>query len=166
MVPTLKREKHSSKNTRSNQAPCGTDCEEMPPTKLHAQLKQAGAINDLLTEIVEDFLKAYGQLGQTRHRNSGTIGTVLIKFNEILLMMKQSKWPMSDSDIQQLMKLNTDLVGLLEHALIDLSTHHHSDLIKPHLNKDCVGLSGSHVPGTTKCYLEMTYKLKCTIFGS
>lgn len=81
-------------------------------------------------------------------------------------MMKQSKWPMSDSDIQQLMKLNTDLVGLLEHALIDLSTHHHSDLIKPHLNKDCVGLSGSHVPGTTKCYLEMTYKLKCTIFGS
>ena len=61
----------------------------------------------------------------------------------MLLEMKNSKQPKSDSDIQKLMKLNTDAVALLGHAHVDLS-HRRRESIKPHLNKDYAGLCASH----------------------
>jgi len=61
--------------------------------------------------------------------------------------MKNLKQPKLDSDIQKLIKLNTDAVALLGHAHVDLS-HRHRESIKPHLNKDYVGLCASHVSVT------------------
>ena len=61
--------------------------------------------------------------------------------------MKNSKQPKSDSDIQKLIKMNTDAVALLGHAHVDLS-HRRREAIKPHLNKDYAGLCASHVPVT------------------
>ena len=63
----------------------------------------------------------------------------------MLLEMKNSKQPKSDSDIQKLIKLNTDAVALLGHAHVDLS-HRRRESIKPHLNNDYAGLCASHVP--------------------
>ena len=77
----------------------------------------------------------------------GTAGAVLCKSIEMLLEMKNSKQPKSDSDIQKLIKLNTDAVALLGHAHVDLS-HRRRESIKPHLNKDYAGLCASHVPVT------------------
>jgi len=51
----------------------------------------------------------------------GTAGAVLCKSIELLLEVKNSKQPKSDSDIQKLMKWNTDAVALLGHAHVDLS---------------------------------------------
>ena len=67
----------------------------------------------------------------------GTAGAVLCKSIEMLLEMKNSKQPKSDSDIQQLLKLNTDAVALLGHAHVDLS-HRRRESIKPHLNEESV----------------------------
>ena len=75
-------------------------------------------------------------------RSSSTQKTV-----EMLLEMKNSKQPKSDSDIQKLIKMNTDAVALLGHAHVDLS-HRRREAIKPHLNKDYAGLCASHVPVT------------------
>ena len=65
----------------------------------------------------------------------------------MLLEMRNSKQPKSDSDIQKLIKLNTNAVALLGHAHVDLS-HRRRESIKPHLNKDYVSLCASHVPVT------------------
>ena len=65
----------------------------------------------------------------------------------MLLEMKNSKQPKSDSDIQKLIKFNTDAVALLGHAHVDLS-HRRRESIKPHLNKEYAGLCASHVPVT------------------
>jgi len=65
----------------------------------------------------------------------------------MLLEMRNWKQPMSDSDIQTLVKMASDAVALLGHAHIDLS-HRCMESIKPHLNKDYAGLCASHVPIT------------------
>ena len=75
----------------------------------------------------------------------GTAGAVLCKSIEMLLEMKNSKQPKLDSDIQKLIKLNTDVVTLLGHAHVDLSQHCRES-IKPLLNKDYAGLCALHVP--------------------
>jgi len=72
-------------------------------------------------------------------------GVAMCKSIEMLLEMRNSKQPMSDSDIQKLVKMTSDEVALLGHAHIDLS-HRRSESIKPHLNKDYAGLCDSHVP--------------------
>ena len=75
----------------------------------------------------------------------GTAGAVMCKSIELLLEMKNSKQPPSDSDIQQLIKMNTDAVALLGHAHVDLS-HRLRESIKPQLHKDYAGLCASHIP--------------------
>ena len=65
----------------------------------------------------------------------------------MLLEMKNSTQPKSDSDIQKLTKLNIDVVALLGHEHVDLS-HRRKELIKPHTRKDFAGLYASHVPVT------------------
>ena len=65
----------------------------------------------------------------------------------MLLEMKSSKMPKSESDTQNLIKLNTDAVALLGHAHVDLS-HRRRESMKPRLNKDYAGLCASHVPVT------------------
>ena len=62
---------------------------------------------------------------------------------EMLLEMKKSTQPKSDSDVQNLMKMNMDVVALIGHVHID-----RWDLIKLHLNKDYAGLCASHIPVT------------------
>ena len=61
--------------------------------------------------------------------------------------INHSKQPKSDSDIQKLIKMNTDAVALLGHTHVDLS-HRYREAIKPHLNKVYAGLCASHVPIT------------------
>ena len=49
-------------------------------------------------------------------------GAAMCKSIEMLLEMRNSKQPMSDSDIQKLVKMASDAVALLGHTHIDLST--------------------------------------------
>lgn len=80
-----------------------------------------------------------------------TAGAAMCKSIGMLLEMKNSKQPKSDSDIQKLVKVNTDAVALLGHAHIDLS-HRRRESLKPHLNKDYAGLCASHVPVTAQLF--------------
>ena len=68
----------------------------------------------------------------------GRAGAVVCKSVELLLEMKNSKQLKSDSDIQKLIKFNTDAVALLAHVHVHLP-YRRRESIKPQLNKDYAG---------------------------
>ena len=104
-------------------------------------------VNPEIWDKLSHSVKQQDLRSSTIQKTVGTAGAVLCKSISMLLEMKNSKQPKSDSDIQKLVKLNTDAVALLGHAHVDLS-HRRRELIKPHLNKDYAGLCASHVPVT------------------
>ena len=104
-------------------------------------------VNPEIWDKLSHSVKQQDLRSSSTQKTVGTAGAVLCKSIEMLLEMKNSKQPKSDSDIQKLIKLNTDAVALLGHAHVDLS-HRRRESIKPHLNKDYVSLCASHVPVT------------------
>ena len=104
-------------------------------------------VNPEIWDKLSHSVKQQDLRSSSTQKTVGTAGAALCKSIEMLLEMKNSKQPKSDSDIQQLIKMNTDAVALLGHAHVDLS-HRRREAIKPHLNKDYAGLCGSHVPVT------------------
>lgn len=104
-------------------------------------------VNPEIWDKLSHSVKQQDLRSSSTQKTVGTAGAVLCKSIEMLLEMKNSKQPKSDSDIQQLLKLNTDAVALLGHAHVDLS-YRRRESIKPHLNKDYAGLCASHVPVT------------------
>ena len=104
-------------------------------------------VNPEIWDKLSQSVKQQDLRSSSTQKTVGTDGTVLCKTIEMLLEMKNSKQPKSDSDIQQLVKLNTDAVALLGHAHVDLS-YHRRESIKPHLNKDYAGPCATHVPVT------------------
>ena len=104
-------------------------------------------VNPEIWDKLSHSVKQQDLRSSSTQKTVGTAGAVLCKSIEMLLEMKNSKQPKSDSDIQKLIKLNTDAVALLGHAHVDLS-HRRRESIKPHLNKDYAGLCASHVPVT------------------
>ena len=104
-------------------------------------------VNPEIWDKLSHSVKQQDLRSSSTQKKVGTAGAVLCKSIEMLLEMKNSKQRKSDSDIQQLLKLNTNAVALLGHAHVDLS-HRRKESIKPHLNKDYAGLCASHVPVT------------------
>ena len=104
-------------------------------------------VNPEIWDKLSHSVKQQDLRSSSTQKTVGTAGAALCKSIEMLLEMKNSKQPKSDSDIQKLIKLNTDAVALLGHAHVDLS-HRRRESIKPHLNKDYAGLCASHVPVT------------------
>ena len=92
-------------------------------------------VNPEIWDKLSHSVKQQDLRSSSTQKTVGTAGAVLCKSIEMLLEMKNSKQPKSDSDIQQLLKLNTDAVPLLGHAYVDLS-HRRRESIKPHLTKD------------------------------
>lgn len=104
-------------------------------------------VNPEIWDKLSHSVKQQDLRSSSTQKTVGTAGAALCKSIEMLLEMKNSKQPKSDSDIQKLIKMNTDAVALLGHAHVDLS-HRRREAIKPHLNKDYAGLCASHVPVT------------------
>ena len=104
-------------------------------------------VNPEICDKLSHSVKQQDLRSSLTQKTVGTAGTVLCKSIELLLEMKNLKQPKSNSDIQKLIKLNTDAVALLGHAYVNLS-HCRWESIKPHLNKDYAGLCASHVPVT------------------
>ena len=104
-------------------------------------------VNPKIWDKLSHSVKQQDLKSSATQKTLGTAGVVMCKFIEMLLEMKNSKQPKSDSDIQKLIKMNTDAVALLGHAHVDLS-HRRRESMKPHLNKDYAGLCASHVPVT------------------
>ena len=94
-------------------------------------------VNHEIWDKLSHSVKQQDLRSSSTQKTVGTAGAVLCKSIEMLLEMKNSKQPKSDSDIQQLLKLNTDAVALLGHAHVDLS-HRRRESIKPHLNEESV----------------------------
>ena len=103
-------------------------------------------VNPEIWDKLSHSVKQQDLRSSSTQKTVGTAGAVLCKSIELLLEMN-SKQPKSDSDVQKLIKLNTDAVALLGHAHVDLS-HRRRESIKPHLNKDYASLCASHVPVT------------------
>ena len=104
-------------------------------------------VNPEIWDKLSHSVKQQDLRSSSTQKTVGTAGAALCKSIEMLLEMKNSKQPKSDSDIQKVIKMNTDAVALLGHAHVDLS-HRRREAIKPHLNKDYAGLCASHVPVT------------------
>ena len=104
-------------------------------------------VNPEIWDKLSHSVKQQDLRSSSTQKTVGTAGAVLCKSTEMLLEMKNSKQPKSDSDIQKLIKLNTDAIALLGHAHVDLS-HRRRESIEPHLNKGYAGLCASHVPVT------------------
>lgn len=104
-------------------------------------------VNPEIWEKLSHSVKQHDLRSSSIQKTVSSAGAAMCKSIEMLLEMRNSKQPMSDSDIQKLVKMASDAVALLGHAHIDLS-HRRRDSIKPHLNKDYAGLCASHVPIT------------------
>ena len=104
-------------------------------------------VNPEIWEKLSHSVKQQDLRSSSIQKTVSSAGAAMCKSIEMLLEMRNSKQPMSDSDIQKLVKMASDAVALLGHAHIDLS-HRRRDSIKPHLNKDYAGLCASHVPIT------------------
>ena len=104
-------------------------------------------VNPEIWDKLSHQVKQQDLRSSSTQKTVGTAGAVLCKSIEMLLEMKISKQPKSDSDNQKLLKLNTDAVALQGHAHVHLS-HSRRESIKPYLNKDYAGLCASHVPVT------------------
>ena len=104
-------------------------------------------VNPEIWEKLSHSVKQQDLRSSSIQKTVSSAGAAMCKSIEMLLEMRNSKQPMSDSDIQKLVKMASDAVALLGHGHIDLS-HRRRESIKPHLNKDYAGLCASHVPIT------------------
>ena len=86
-------------------------------------------VNPEIWDKLSHSVKEQDPRSSSTQKTVGTPGAVLCKSIEMMLEMKNSKQPKSDSDIPKLLKLNTDAVALLGHVHVDLS-HRRRDSIK------------------------------------
>jgi len=87
-------------------------------------------VNPEIWEKLSHSVKQHDLRSSSIQKTVSSAGAGMCKFIEMLLEMRNSKQPMSDSDIQKLVKMASDAVALLGHAHIDLS-HRRRDSIKP-----------------------------------
>ena len=72
------------------------------------------------------------------------VGYICTKATELLL---QARWESKSPDIEQLIRMHTDALGLLGHISFEISQRRR-DAIRPNLNKEYATLCASHVPIT------------------
>ena len=72
------------------------------------------------------------------------VGYICTKATELLL---QARWESKSPDIEQLIRMHTDALGLLGHISFEISQRRR-DAIRPNLNKEYAKLCASHVPIT------------------